>query len=111
MPLGFALAYFFTIVIETALLLAILGKRFPAHLIARNSLIASTITLPFVWFVFPSLMGPGFGYTAQIAVSELFAFVGEAALYWKLFPGLKPKDAIIASLICNTGSFLIGLAL
>jgi hypothetical protein len=109
--LDFFLAYIFTIVIETTLLFALLGKRFPSSAIARNSLIVNTATLPFVWFFFPALAGPIFGYPSQIAVSELFAFGAEALMYWKLFPGMEPKDAIRVSFICNLASFLIGLAL
>jgi len=112
MILGFVLAYIFTVVIETVILLAIFSdKGFPCALMIRNSLIVNTMTLPFVWFVFPILLGTSLGYAAQFASSELFAFAGEALLYWKLFPSLKLKDAVIASFVCNLFSFLFGLVL
>jgi hypothetical protein len=114
----FLAAYALTLLIETTALFAVLalpGRRFQPMLVIRNSLIANTATLPVVWFIFPWLVGPAFGYAYQIAVSELFAFGAEAAIYQRLFPGrglaFSLRDAALASFICNLASFLAGVIL
>jgi len=109
MEIGFIEAYVLTIAIETAVLYLslyhILGKRYEARLIIRNSIIASSLTLPFVWFFFPRI---GLGYPLSLALSELFAFGAESAVYRFLFPRMDWRDAMIASFICNLSSFLFG---
>jgi hypothetical protein len=106
--IDFIQAYFLTIIIEYAILFLLLRKKQTEKLITRNAIIASSITLPFVWFVFPIL---GFGWEIQTAFAELFAFSIEAVAYRFLFNGISYKDAIIASLLCNSTSFILGLIL
>ena len=79
-------------------------------MIARNSLLANTLTHPLVWFVFP-LLWPKIGWTATTALAELFAFAAEAVAYSYLFPKLGWKRAALASFICNALSFAAGLAI
>jgi hypothetical protein len=106
---GFIPAYLLTIAIETALALFLLRKKYDGMLIARNSVIASTLTLPFVWFVFPAL---GFGsWALQTAVAEIFAFLVEAAAYRVIFPKMGWMEALKTSFVCNAASFMIGLTL
>ena len=109
MELIFLVAYFLTISIETSLLVLLLRKDFAFSSIVRNSFIANTFTLLFVWFVFPFL-GNILGYPMQIFLSELFAFLVEATIYSKLF-NIKLNQALKVSFICNMVSFLIGLIL
>jgi uncharacterized protein (DUF2062 family) len=71
-------------------------------------LIANSITLPFVWFVFPLL---GLGWALQTALAELFAFVCEAIFYKIAFAKIGWKDAFMVSLACNSFSFVTGLLL
>lgn len=110
MELGFLQAYILTLAIETAVLFLvlkyILGRRYDASLIVRNSVIASSLTLPFVWFFFPRI---GLGYMTALAISELFAFGAESAVYRRLFSAMDWRDAAIASFLCNMASFMIGL--
>jgi hypothetical protein len=108
MNLGFPAAYAITLALETALLFLIFRGRHAAFLIFRNSLIVNTVTLPFVWFFFPLF---GWPYAIQIAVSEAFAFIAEALLYWRLFPKASVYDALFASFVCNAASFLLGVVL
>lgn len=110
-PAAFLEAYIITLAVETAMLYMLLYPRYSRGLIVRNSLIVNTITLPFVWFVFPPLLGPLFGYAIQLAASELFALMAEAAMYIRLFPMMEARDAILVSFICNLCSFVIGLPL
>ena len=105
MVLSFLHAYLITILIETTALFFLVGKtHHSTTLIIRNSLIANTLTLPFVWFVFPVL---GLTYLFTIILSEIFVLVVETALYFRLF-NMPIREAFVASLVCNTLSFSAG---
>ncbi len=106
--MDFAGAYALTVSIEAAVLFLLLRKEYGAGLIARNAIIASSLTLPFVWFAFPALH---LGWGAQTAAAEVFAAFAEAGVYAVAFRGIRPKDAILASVLCNWASFVIGLAI
>ena len=69
-------------------------------------LLASFATLPYVWFVFPSLIGVS--YSLYLVVAELFAFIIEAILY-RYALNLTWKVAFLASFLCNLASLLFGL--
>lgn len=98
-----------TITLEAVIAILLLKGKYEEKLIVRNAVIASTLTLPFVWFVFPAL---GFGsWALQTAAAEIFAFAVEAGVYRALFPKMGWADAVKVSLICNAASFLVGLAL
>lgn len=101
----FFTAYALTIAIEGAALFLVLRKRYPPPEIAKNAVIASSLTLPFVWFFFPAL---GLAWAPQTALAEAFAFLAEAGVYRFLFPGLGWKDALAASLACNALSLAAG---
>ncbi len=102
------LAYALTILIETAALLFSLRGRYAPAIIARNSIIANTATLPLVWLAFP-LLGPVLGWGAYTALAEAFAFLAEAAVYRLAFPKIGWADAARASFLCNALSFVAGL--
>lgn len=106
--MDFFSAYFLTIGIELMVLFVLMHKRYDIILIIKNGIIASSLTLPFVWFVFPYL---GSGYWTWLGLAEIFAFLSESAVYYFLFPKMSPKDAIITSFLCNLASFSIGFAL
>jgi hypothetical protein len=104
----FVYAYALTVIIETVIAILLLRGRYDKTLIVRNSIIANSLTLPFVWFLFPVL---GFGsWWLQTAVAEVFAFVAEAVVYRALFPKIGLTEALKVSLACNVASFLAGLA-
>lgn len=105
--LDFFFAYLLTISIESAALFLILRGRYGALLILRNSILASSLTLPFVWFFFTTL---GLPWGVQTALSEIFAAAVEGAIYTALFKKLGMRDALLASVACNWISFIIGLA-
>lgn len=100
--------FFLTIAIETIILFFLLRKRYDSMLIVRNSVLASSLTLPFVWFLFPLLP---LSYSLQISLSETFAVGVETLIYFMFFKNLNFKEAFFLSLICNFISFSIGLLL
>ncbi|MCI0503989.1 hypothetical protein L0Y65_04725 [Candidatus Micrarchaeota archaeon] len=106
--MDFVFACALTVGIEAAALFLLLRGRYEAALIARNAAIASSLTLPFVWFAFPAL---GLGWGMQTALAEAFAALAEAGIYAFAFKGIKPEEALLASVLCNWCSFIIGLAM
>ena len=110
--MDFIHAYVLTILVETLLLFILLRKRYPATTIIRNSVVANSLTLPFVWFALPVLGSMlGLGWALQTAAAELFAFGAEAAVYRVLFRKMDWADAVRVSFACNLLSFALGLVL
>lgn len=106
--MDFFQAYCLTLAVEGVALFILLRNRYAAPLIVKNAFVASTLTLPFVWFVFPRL---GIAWGLQIAVSEIFAVAVESGVYFLLFKRLGARDAFLVSAACNLASFLAGLAI
>ncbi len=104
--MDFPQAWLLTILIEGTVLYLLVKGKHETMTIARNALVASSATLPFVWFVFPNIVG---SFALSIAIAEMFAFAMEAAIYLALFNGMRIDEAAMASFICNAASFSIGL--
>ncbi|MFH1520302.1 MAG: hypothetical protein ABID61_01525 [Candidatus Micrarchaeota archaeon] len=102
----FLQAYVLTIIIECIVLYFLVRKHYPSVAILKNGIIASTITLPFVWFVFPLL---GLPWIYVTLISESFAFVVEGIIYLKIFNQIKAPMAFFCSFTCNVASVVIGL--
>ena len=109
MTSDFLLAYFFTILIESSVLILLLFRKYKLKLIVRNAVIASSLTLPFVWFLFP-VLGLG-SWVLQTSLAEIFAFAAEAWIFTMLFKGISWRNAIVASFLANAVSFFAGLLL
>jgi len=102
--MDFLSASFFTILIEGIVVLLLLKKE--NYFSALAAVIAANIiTLPIVWFFFPSLSLP---YNMQIFYSELFAFFSEAFVYSILLKR-SLRDGFLLSFAANACSFLFGL--
>ena len=71
----------------------------------RAAFLASSVTHPIVWFVFPALW-PG-GYLSMVVAAELFAWSAEAV--W--LRANRVERAGLWSFIANAASLCIGLAL
>lgn len=104
--MDFFSAYALTVAIEAVALFLMLRKERKTSEIAINAAIASSLTLPFVWFVFGGLELP---WIARIAMAEGFAVLAEAGFYKLAFKGMTTGRALLASFICNAASFAIGL--
>jgi hypothetical protein len=78
------------------------------------ALVASAITHPFVWFVFPFLgLELDLPWAATATVSELFAWIVEAA--WLVLAGRRgfapptsSPRALVVSLVANAASVAVG---
>jgi hypothetical protein len=77
---GWGVAFFFTQLFEM-----------PVYWFATKSLrvsfLASAMTHPVVWFVFPVLMEHGLSWPWMVVFAELFAVLAEA--WWLHFNGIK----------------------
>lgn len=106
----FWIARFITILIETIILFAI-AKLFRKNNPISNwrllfvGIIASTITLPLLWFVFPLFITDWVEYTViwELSVTLIEVFIIK---YWLKVSRWK---AIFASIVCNLFSYLLGL--
>ena len=112
MALGFPGAYALTLALEVPVVFLFLHgekklRAIPLWKILLGGALASTITLPFVWFVFPLIPLP---YAAWLGLAEAFAF-GAEAVFYALFFKISWKKAALMSLCANLISFLAGLAL
>lgn len=94
-------AYVFTQVIEVPLYLRITGGRW------ATSLLASTLTHPVVWFVFPAVCPLSWGYWGMVAAAEAFAVLGETA--WLRVNGVTAsfKWAFVVNAASAVGGLLL----
>jgi hypothetical protein len=95
-----AVAFFFTQLFEL-----------PIYWRASRSLkvgfLASAITHPVVWFVFPLLMRVGVGYWPMVALAECFAVGVETG--WLAFNGVKRPFlwSLTANAVSVSGGFIM----
>ena len=69
--------------------------------------IASVLTLPYLWFIFPLYISNG---NLFIVIGELLVIVAESLIYNQLL-GIKFSKSFLISLIANVASALIGVLL
>jgi hypothetical protein len=103
------IAFCLTVVIETPIV-TWLSRRAEPRLGRRLGItvLGNALSHPAVWFVFP-LLGLAWGTTTTI--SELWAWLLEAALYRFALDHLTWRPALGISLAANAASFGLGLAL
>lgn len=97
---GWIVGYVFTQAIEVPLYLRVTGRW-------STSLLASTLTHPFVWFVFPAVCPLEWGYWGMVAAAETFAVTAEAA--WLKVNGTN--RALTIAFVVNAASAIGGLLL
>lgn len=96
-------AFAFTQVVEAPIYRRLLGCTW------GQALMASTITHPFVWFVFPELRHvTHLSYVSVSILAELFAWWVEA-LYFYLVTKAGFRRALLVSLLANGTSVSLGL--
>ncbi len=101
-----------TIFIETIVLFVLLKKVFKINsekisnkLILFSGCIASSMTLPYLWFILPMFIR---SYNMFVLVGEILIFLIETVIYFFILK-LGIKKSLILSFVCNLLSFLIGL--
>jgi hypothetical protein len=67
----------------------------------------SAVTHPAVWYVIPPLCyGGGLRYAQMMVLAEAFAWSVEAAMLIGF--GVRPRRALVVSLVANAASVLVG---
>jgi hypothetical protein len=108
-PHAWLMAFLATVAVEVPIVVALTrGHPTPAWRRALLALFAQLVTHPLVWFVFPRLVG--LTGRSSLALSELWAWLAEAAFYAVVLPGLSPARALGISAVANAASILLGLA-
>lgn len=100
----------FTITVETIVLYLILrfvlkNQGLSPKKIISAGFFASFSTIPYVWFVFPSLLPVP--KNTIILYSELFAFILET-IFYRIFLKTNLKTSFMLSLLCNSTSYFLG---
>jgi hypothetical protein len=109
-PHGWLVAFLITVAVETPIVVALTrGHPTAAGRRALIAVFAQLVTHPLVWFVFPRIVG--LTGRSSLALSELWAWLAEAAFYGVVLPGISPARALGVSAIANAASILAGLAL
>jgi hypothetical protein len=112
---SFVISLIFTVFSETLALVFLIRKFFlinkekigDARLLFAG-FFASFSTIPYVWYVFPNLIG----WTRGVSVhyGEIFAFLLEA-LFYRMYLKTSLKNSLLISLVCNSISYSLGLFL
>ena len=107
--LAMLIGYLLTVVIETAVLLALLSRRHSISVRLFAGAWLTACTYPIVWLVLPSLFEERWLY---LVVAETFAPVAECTLFWFAFVRHLPREqratirdftAIVVANLCSFG--------
>lgn len=105
---AFLFSLFLTVSIETIVLL-ILAKYMKLQTRKKElifaGIIASSLTLPYLWFVLPIFLK---NYILHMIVGEISVTVVESIIYYFVLK-TNLKNVLIISFVCNLVSFLFGL--
>lgn len=98
-------AFVFSVVVESLVVLVLCLVFRQDKRIFWIAVLGTLCTIPYVWFVFPTL----FWYSSSMIIylGEGFAFLFEAVLY-KTIGGLGWKYAIVFSFLANLSSYFLG---
>lgn len=102
-------AFGLTLLTELAVAVPLLGtadKRIGRRMAVVT--IANLVTHPLVWFLFPGL---SMSRPSRLALSEAWALFAEAGVYLTVWPPLRLRRALLASLAANAASVGAGLVL
>ena len=104
----FLIALLLTLVVEVPIVFILAKYLFKSKIKTLEILfigfIASTLTLPYLWFVLP----PYINMSYYVLIVEILVFLFEALIY-KILIKLSIFDSLAISLIANLLSFIIGL--
>jgi len=106
----FLIALFLTLASEVPVVILILryvykNNQLKTSLILFVSILASILTLPYLWFVLPSF---GFSRMVFVLLGESIVILVEMLIYFELL-NLKLSKAFVLSLVANIASIIVGL--
>lgn len=100
----FFLALVFSCVIESAVIFFLASVFKKRKIISLLAIFGTMFTIPYVWYVFPTLFW--YNQTLVLVFGESFAFIVEACIY-KYFGKISWKQAILFSFLANMASYYI----
>lgn len=103
LPIG----YFFTIAIETPILLLGLSRHHPVRRRLLSGIWLTACTYPIVVLVLPLLLR-AYSRTFYLSIAETFAPVAECLLFWAAFGKETRWRDFGVIVVANLASFLIG---
>ncbi len=92
-----------TVVIESIVVILLLPKYIQIQRRLSASILPTALTLPYIWFIFPNIIGVGNLYRYS---SEIFAIAVEGYMIY-LITFIDIKRAFYISFIANISSFLL----
>jgi hypothetical protein len=105
---NFLIALLITLIIEIVVIFLLLKTIFKSKLknfkIFFAGFVASTLTLPYLWFILPSFVDMRY----YILTGELLVIFVETIIYKEIL-GLNIKRAFLISFVANLTSFILGL--
>ena len=106
---NFLLALLLTLIVEVPIVFILINYFYKYKKETSDTIfvgiLASTLTLPYLWFVLPSFI---LNRGIYEVLGEILVILTEALIYCKLLK-LKPVDALFVSLIANIASIALGL--
>jgi len=104
----FLISLLLTLIIEIPILFIFIKYIFKKNKIALKKIIiagviASALTLPYLWFIMPPFIKSNY-----LLIGESLVIIAETLIYFYLLD-LDLKRSFIISLFANVASFLIGL--
>jgi hypothetical protein len=103
----FLVSLILTLFIEVPIVLILvkfLSPKIKLYKIILISILATTLTIPYLWFIFPVY----FIYPIYVLIGEIMVFLVESLIYCGFLP-IKLKKALLISFIANLSSLIIGL--
>jgi hypothetical protein len=105
----FLISLLLTLIVEIPILLILVkyflkDKRNSVIHIIIVGLLASALTLPYLWFVLPPFINVNY----YIYIGEILVFLIESLVYYK-FLNIRFNKALIISFIANLVSFVLGI--
>ncbi len=107
---AFLLSLCLTLAIEVPIVFLIAWCKYKIrnwHNVLFAGFLATTLTLPYLWFVLPAFVGDRVTY---LIVGESLVFIVETLIYYKVL-NISSGRAVALSFVANTASAILGLIL
>jgi hypothetical protein len=105
----FVLALLVTLIVEIPILIFFFRyvfktNRIPLQKLISTGIIASALTLPYLWFVLLPYVSTDYYFF----IGETFVIIVESLIYYQIIE-LKLEKSLLLSFISNISSYLIGI--
>ena len=107
--LNFVLSLLVTLIVEIPILIFFFRyvfktNRIPLNKLISTGVIASALTLPYLWFVLLPFVSTDY----YLLIGEIIVIIVESLIYYQVIE-LKLKKSLLLSFIANISSYLIGI--